>query len=563
VGFTFVCYAPAARNGFIWDDDSYITKNPTLTARSGLSLIWLDMRASPQYYPLTFSLLYLENCLWGFNPIGYHLVSILLHACNAVLVWFVLRKLAVPGSYFAAGLFALHPVEVESVAWVAEQKNTLSCLLSLAALWSYLPFQPLDGQDSTEVRRRFRWWWYGLSLGFFVLALLSKSVVATLPGVLLLLLWWKQPRLKLRDVLPLAPFFVVGAAIGLNTARLEVNHVGAHGPDFEHTPLERVLIACRAICFYAGKLIAPVKLSFFYPRWHIDPVEAGQWLPVLAVFLTLVFLFLLRRRVGKGPLTAVLCFCVILFPGLGFVNIYPTRYSFVADHFQYHASIALLALMGAVAAWPFSALQDRRLLATALALPFLAGLGLLTWSQCLVYRDANTLWTDTLAKNPKAWAAHTNLGNLLKAQGRPELAASHHLKAIELKPDELLGYLNLGETYVRAGDMQRAIETYELGLRRLADKPADRSKLETNIGSVFFTLGDMDGAIEHFRKGIVSNPQNAHAHCNLGLALAKQGQRAIAIEELRIAQRLSPGDSEIRDRLREFNSPQGADERSR
>jgi tetratricopeptide (TPR) repeat protein len=558
-----VAYLPATRNGFIWDDDSYITKNPTLTAPNGLSLIWLDLRASPQYYPLTFSLFYLENLLWGLNPAGFHLVNIALHACNAVLVWFVLRRLGVPGSYFAAGLFALHPVEVESVAWVTEQKNTLSGLLSLAALRSYLQFQPLPSERNAESPCRFRWWWYGFSLGLFVLALLAKSVVATLPGVLLLLLWWKRPRLELRDVLALAPFFIVGAALGLNTARLEVSHVGAHGPDFMRTPLDRLLIACRAICFYAGKLIAPAKLTFFYPRWHVDPSDARQWLPVLAVSPTILVLFLLRRRLGKGPLTAVLCFFVILSPGLGFVNIFPTRFSFVADHFQYHASVALIALIGAVAARPFSELPDRPLLATATAVPILFLLGSLTWSQCLVYRDSMTLWTDTLAKNPMAWAAHTNLANLLKARGRYEEALEHYMKTLELRPHDLLGYLNLGEAFFQLGDMPRAIETYERGIRCLADQPADRSKLETNMGSVYFTLGDMDRAIERFRQAIVSDPLSAHAHSNLGLALAARGQRVEAIEELRIALRLNPGDAEARNHLRRLTSPGGTDARSR
>ena len=559
VGCTFVAYLPATRNGFIWDDDAYITENPTLTAPDGLSRIWLDMRASPQYYPLTFSLFYLEKHLWGLKPSGFHLVNISLHACNALLVWLILRKLGVPGSYFAAGLFALHPVEVESVAWAAEQKNTLSGLLALAALRSYLQFQPLQDEGGTELPRRFRWWWYGFSLGLYFLALLAKSVVATLSGVLLLVLWWKQPRLRPRDVLPLAPFFVLGAALGLNTARLEVSHVGAYGPDFARTPLDRLLIACRAICFYAGKLIAPVKLTFFYPRWHVNPSDARQWLPVLAVSLTVVVLFLLRRCLGRGPLTAVLCFCVILFPGLGFTNIYPTRISFVSDHFQYHASVALLALIGVIAARSFSGRKDRKLLATAAALPVLILLGCLTWTQCLDYRDAMTLWTHTLARNPVAWVAHTNLANVLKAQGRFEEALEHYRKTIELRPNELLGYLNLGDAYFRSGDMRRTVEVYERGLRCLADKPADQSKLETNIGSVFFTLGNMDDAIARFRKAIAADPLSAHAHSNLGLALATRGQRIAAIEELRIALRLSPGESEIRNHLHRLTSPQESD----
>ena len=509
------------------------------------------MRASPQYYPLTFSVLALERRLWGLNPAGFHLVNVALHACNAVLVWFVLRRLGVPGSYFAAGLFALHPVEVETVAWVTEHKNTLSGLLALASLRAYLQFRP-PGVGDAGKPLGFQRGWYGLSLGLFVLALLAKSVVATLAGVLLLLLWWKRPRLTLRDVLPLVPFFAIGGALGLNTARLEVTHVGAHGPDFDRSPIERLLIACRAIGFYAGKLVAPVRLTFFYPRWQIDPGEVVAWLPVLAASLTIIVLFLLRRRLGKGPLTGVLCYGVILLPVLGFANVYPLRISFVADHFQYHASIAMLALIGAVAArlWRFTWLSDRPPLTAMMALPIWVLLASLTWSQCLVYRDAMTLWSDTLAKNPDAWVAHTNLANLLKAQGRVEEAIVHYRKTIELRPNELLGYLNLGDALFRLGDMPRAIETYEFGIGRLADDPAGRSKLETNIGSVYFTLGDVDGAIARFRTAIAADPRSPRAHANLGLALASRGRRAEAIEELRTALQLSPDDPEIRNQLR-------------
>jgi hypothetical protein len=478
---TFIAYSPAIRDGFIWDDDSYITNNVTLTKPNALAQVWLDPHASPQCYPVTFSFLYLERLLWGQNPTGFHLVGISLHACNAALVWFVLRRLEVPEAYLAAALFALHPVEVETVAWATEQKNTLSGLLALVSLLSYLRFQPLHGGSTPEPPRHTRYGWYGLSLGLFVLALLAKSVVATLSGVLLLLLWWKRPSLRPREVVGLAPFFAVGAVLGLNTARLEISHVGANGPDFNLTFLDRLLISSRAVCFYASKLLLPARLTFFYPRWQIDPGQPLHWIPVLTIASSIVVLYLLRHRLGRGPLTAVLCFTVILFPALGFMHIYPARQSFVADHFQYHASIALLALFGAVAA----RLCHRPLLGAGVILPILVLLGSITWSRCLVYRDAMTLWTDTLEKNPNAWVAHTNLANLFRDQGRLEKALEHHNKTIELKPNELLGYLNLGDTFLRLGDVRRAIDTYERGLSRLTDKPDDLSTLEHNIGFVW------------------------------------------------------------------------------
>ena len=229
------------------------------------------MRANCQYYPFTFSLFYLENTLWGLNPTGYHLVNVLLHACDAVLVWLILRRIGVPGSWLAAMLFALHPVQVESVAWVTEQKNTLSCLLALSSLWFYLRFQPLDRDSQAEHPGVLKWKWYALSLVLFVLALLSKSAVGTLPGVILVLTWWKRPRLELSDLLPLVPFFLLGATLGLNTARLESDLVAVRRADFMRTPIDRLLISCRALWFYVYKLVLPLNLNFIYPRWHIDP----------------------------------------------------------------------------------------------------------------------------------------------------------------------------------------------------------------------------------------------------------------------------------------------------
>jgi tetratricopeptide (TPR) repeat protein len=560
VGCTLAAYMPAMRNGFIWDDDVHITSNSTLTEPGGFSRIWLDMRANCQYYPLTFSLFYLENALWGLNPVGYHLVNVLLHACDAVLVWLILRKIGVPGSWFAAMLFALHPVEVESVAWVTEQKNTLSCLLALSSLWFYLRFRPLDRDSQSEHPGVLHWRWYGLSLALFVLALLSKSSVGTLPGVLLVLAWWKRPRLELSDLLPVVPFFVLGITLGLNTARLESDLVAVRPADFIRTPVDRLLISCRALWFYAYKLALPLNLTYVYPRWHIDPRDFRQWIPVFTLPLVIVALFLLRRRVGKGPLAAVLCYCGMLFPALGFANIYFTRFSFVSDHFQYHASIALLALFAAVVLQRSPAIRWRSPLAVVSAIPILFLLGFLTYSRCGVFRDSMTLWTDTLERNPRAWMAHANLATLLDVQGRSREALSHHVRSTELKPDDPFLYSNLGAALLRAGDIRSASTTFERGLQCPMIAPSDSAKLNNALGAARYALGDRDGAISHFRQAIVDNPLLAEAHSNLGTALASGGHSEAAITELRTALRLNPNDAQTRsflNRLMSAGSPTG------
>ncbi len=549
-GSASLAYLPALRAGFIWDDDAYVFNNPVLTAPDGLRRIWFDARSSPQYYPLTFSSFYLEHRLWGFNAVGYHVVNVVLHAAGAVLVWRVLRELGVPGSWLAAALFALHPVEVESVAWVTERKNTLSGLLALAALWAFLRARPLGRAGAMEVPRPLHWGWYGLSLGLFALALLSKSVVAMLAVVLLLLAWWKRPRLGVRELLALAPFFLLGAALGLNSARLEVEHVGARGPEFRLGPFERLTIAGRAIWFYAGKLIAPVDLSFIYPRWEVDPRRPGQWLPVLAATAIATALFLARRRLGKGPVVAALGYAAMLFPVLGFLDVYPMRYSFVADHFQYHASVVFLAAMPAAAARVFPGLAGRPRLAAIAALPVLVLLGSLTWSRCLVYRDSIRLWTDTLAKNPAAWVAHSNLGSQLAAQGRLAEAIDHYRKAIEMRPNDKSGYIKLGLAYSSAQDLPRAIAAYERGLACPVDdaevEPIRRGALENNLGTARLLIGDVDGAVEHYRRALLALPDYAEAHSNLGIVLASRGREAEAREHLRTALRLNPRDADTR-----------------
>jgi protein O-mannosyl-transferase len=328
-----LAYQPVWHAGFVWDDDNYVTKNRTLHDLSGLRQIWFDTKATPQYYPLVYTTFWVEYHVWKLNPLGYHIVNELLHALGAILLWRVLKRLELPGAWLAAAIFALHPVNVESVAWITERKNVLSGVFFFAAAWAYLRFA---GETGSQKRRR-GWWLAGLLL--FVCALLSKTAACSLPVVLLLARWWKQKRLEWGDVLPLVPFFVVGLGLGLQTAWLEKHHVGAGGAEWSASFAERWLIAGRALWFYAGKLFWPVNLTFVYPRWQLDVGIWWQWLFPAGALATVATLWFGRKKFGGGPLAAILIFASTLFPILGFLNVYYMRYSFVADHFQYFAEI--------------------------------------------------------------------------------------------------------------------------------------------------------------------------------------------------------------------------------
>ncbi len=335
---TVICYVPAMRGGFIWDDDENVTRNMVLRSWSGLAEIWTNPRSTQQYYPLTHTSFWIQYQLWDLNPFAYHLANIFLHSLNAIILWFVLRRLSVPGAWFAAAVFAVHPVHVESVAWITERKNVLSGAFYFASMLAYIRFAGLD--DLPKVPR-----YYWLALGLFVCALLGKTATATLPAALLILLWWKRDRLTLRDILPLIPLFILGIGMGLLTGHLEKHHVGAVGEEWNIPIINKILIAGRIPWFYAGKLIWPAPLIFNYPRWHINPLDIWQYIYPIGVIVLIVFLWVLRNIIGKAPLAAVLYFGATLVPALGFFNVYFMRYSYVQDHFQYLASVGVIALI--------------------------------------------------------------------------------------------------------------------------------------------------------------------------------------------------------------------------
>jgi len=513
VGVTLLAYLPALRAGFIWDDDPHVTQNELLRTWRGLADIWLKPGATPQYYPLTHTSWWVQYHLWGLAPLGYHLVNVLLHGVSAGVLWLVLRRVRVPGAWTAAAVFALHPVHVESVAWVTELKNVQSGFFYLLALLAYLRWS-LRGDAEPGGGR----WMYALLLLCFACALLSKTVTGTLPVVIALVLWWKRGRLAPGQIVALVPFAAMSVVAGSATAWMERHHVGAIGEEWALSLPERCLVAGRALCFYAAKLVWPSELAFVYTRWTLDPHAWWQWLFPLGAGTALVALAALRRQLGPAPLVAALYFVVTLGPALGFVDVYPMRYSFVADHFQYLASIGPIALLVAAA----TVTMERVLPAARRPLGgvVLASLGVLVWHQAGVYATPETLWRDTLAKTPSAWMAHNNLGLLLQNEGRLDEAAEHFREATRIRPAYPEALYNLGNALAAEGRLAEAEEQYERALA-LDDRFA---VVHNNLGNVLVMQGRVDEGKQHFRRALALNPSYADAQRNLAVAEEWRGE---------------------------------------
>jgi tetratricopeptide (TPR) repeat protein len=518
VAAVFFAYQPVWHAGFIWDDDGHVTK-PELRSLDGLARIWTQLGATQQYYPLVHSVFWVEHKVWGDSTLGYHLANILLHALSALLLARILRQLKIPGAWLAAAIFALHPVQVESVAWISELKNTLSGVCYLGAALAYLGFDRNRNGGN-----------YALALGLFVLGLLSKTVIATLPAALLVVFWWQRGKLSWKqDVRWLVPFFIAGIGAGLLTAWVERKFIGAEGSEFNFSHIERCLIAGRAIWFYLGKLFWPEDLVFIYPRWKVSQAAMWQYLYPGAALLLLGGLWWVRRR-WRWPLAGLLFFAGTLFPALGFFNVYPFIYSLVADHFQYLAGIGPIALVAACISTRFNSFSKwRSFLGLALCGTLLAVLCVLTRQQSRMYADPETLWHDTLAKNPDAWMAHNNLGHDLLQKGQLNEAIIQFQKVLEIKPEYAAAHNNLGLVYFRKGQVDEAMEHYQKALKI---RP-QYVEAHDNFGTALLQKGRVDEAVEQYQKALEIQSNYVLAHYNLGVALAQKGLLDEAIDQFR------------------------------
>lgn len=548
---TLLAYLPAMRAGFIWDDDLLVTGNRLLRSASGLRAIWFS-GAATDYTPLTLTSFWLEWRLWGGNAAGYHAVNILLHAAAACVLWRILRKLGIPGAWWGALLFAVHPVNAASVAWIAERKNTLSLLFYLLAILWYLEFNA-----------RGAGWRYGLACLAAACAFLSKGSTVILPMILIGCVWWRKGRIGRNDLLAAAPFFALAAAAALVTIHFQSRY--AETGSVSVPAAFRVVRAGEAVWFYLWKDIWPRTLCTVYPQWNIRTGSALSYLPALAAALLIVVLWLGRRRWGRAPFAAWSYFLIALLPVLGFVNIGFMDQAYVADWWQQLALIGVTSVAGA---------------ALARAAPAAAILALLlaarTWSEAAGYQSMETHCRRTLACNPGAWSARNNLGNVLLAKGKTEEAINQFQEALRLKPDEAMTHFDYGNALKTQGKLDQAAREYReavrlhpayaeahnnLGVTEGATDDAisqyllaiqyepDYGDAYHNLGFALEARGRTDEAISQYRQALAIQPDFAEAHFDLGNALMGEGRLDEAITEFREALRFKPNYGAARQNL--------------
>jgi tetratricopeptide (TPR) repeat protein len=518
---TVLVYWPSLHGGLLWDDAAHVTK-PELQSISGLSRIWFELGATQQYYPVLHSAFWLEHRLWGDSTLGYHVLNVVLHSAAACLFALILSQLSVKGVWGPAFMFALHPISVESVAWISEQKNTLSAVFYLVAALLYLRH---DNQTQNGAWRPTPA--YFISFASFVAAILCKSVTVTLPAALLVILWWERGKLSWsRDVLPLIPWFAAGIGGGLFTAWVEQRFVGAVGDDFSFSAVQRGLIAGRAILFYLGKIFWPSRLMFIYPRWEVNSSVWWQYLFPAGAVVLFTAAWLIRRK-SRAPLAALLFFGGSLFPALGFVNVYPFIFSFVADHFQYLPSMGVIALAAALC-------RNKWLQAGTIATAGI--LGILSWFNCVKYLDVETLYQTTIRENPICWMCYNNLGVIRLSQSRFPEAKDNFEAALRIRPRYPEAQYNLGTALISLGRAEEAMPH----LQKAVQLTPDYGEAMLRVGSLLLKAKRFEDAIRDIKEGERLKPNDPEAHRLLGEALRSSGQFMQAKIEAEEALRLKP-----------------------
>ncbi len=557
-------------SGWIWDDDSYVTANPLMSSESGFVDAFLP-NTTPQYYPLVFGGLWIQYAISGSDPLAYHLVNLLMHATNAALLCIVLTQLRVKHAFWIAAIFAVHPMGVETVAWVTERKNVQSMLFALASISVYLRY--LDAS-----RDRVLGTWL-VSFFLFVCALLSKTTAIFVPPCLVLALLWMHRPMNRKIVVSVAPFFIAGIASGLFTAHVERTVVGAVGDEFMLTWLERLQLAGRTAAFYVARFAFPAEQIFIYPRFTLDVRSVLDWIPFLGGVAILAWGLLQWKR-RRAPLVLTLWYGAAIFPALGFFDVWPFRYSFVADHFAYAAMPILAFLLVLLIVGVFASWRDNARIA------MLGGIVLLliplSWRATAKYDDEETLWVTTAAQNPSAWIAHNNLamiqlgyaeqrqaeGDFTGVRTAAEIALDAAQKAGALKPDEFTNAVNRSEAlrllgrhdealleadracelaplraevhWLRARLLEQMgrIDEARVSLSRCAELgkgSRDERRARLDLMRLAIAAGDTSAAIHECRVLIERTPDDADALANLGSLLAATGEFAEGRAALRRA----------------------------
>ena len=505
-----LAYTPVWQAGFIWDDDAMLTANPCIVGPLGFKEIWTTSAAD--ICPLTITTFWAEHTLWGLAPLPYHLVNVLLHGACAVMLWRVLRSLRVRGAWLGAALWALHPVQVESVAWITEMKNTesgLFFLLSILFFVRWLRANEADVQTGGV-------WDYALSLLFAALAMASKSSAVILPVVLCLCAWWIEGRWNWRNlvrVLPTLLMSVAASALSIWTQGVQLATVT--NPQLVRSWPDRVAIAGHAIWFYLGKLLWPHPLVAIYPYWEIDALQRVSYLPLLAAIIILPILLLRHEPWSRAVFFAFAYFLMALLPVLGFVDNYAFHSSLVFDHFQYLGSIGPLALASAgLARFSDFLIPKKPWLQSSLCTALLVCVGIVSWKRTWVYENQETLWTDTLRRNPNSWVAHNNIGLLRLKEEHVDEALKHFEKAAEINPNSFVCRANLGNALLKNGQPDEAVAQYQ---KAVEINPAYFA-IHYNLGVAFLRSSRLDEAITQFQEALRLNRDFGPAKVNLAHA---------------------------------------------
>ena len=527
---TILVYRPAWNGGFLWDDDSYITNNELLTAPDGLRRIWFSLDSPSQYFPLVYTTFRFEHPLWGLNPTGYHWINLVLHISNALLVWAVLARLKIPGAWLAGAIFALHPIQVESVAWITERKNVLMGFFFLLTLLAWIAF--------VDERTKRPWLFYGLALILYLLALSAKTTACTLPAALFLILWLMDQRINWKRIFQIVPFVVLGLAMGSLAIWWERYHQGTSRAIFTFlNPIERILVASRAVWFYLSKLLWPSKLTFIYPRWDIAPTHLLGYVWLLAGLIVCAVIYFLRQYLGRSVEVAAAFFVATLSPVLGFIMLYTFRYTFVADHYQYLACIGPIALVSAGLVNLADTFKKSRIVILTAALCIVTVLATLAWRQAAMYGNIETLWRTTLARNPGCWMAHNNLGIVLFEKGQLDEAIAHYRRTLQMQPSFWDADYNLGNALLGKGEVDEAILYCE---KAVAKEPNDPDA-QVALANALLQRKRIDDAIVHYQKVVAMRPDYFLARYGLGHALLEKGEPSAAIEHCRAALLIRPG----------------------
>ncbi|MGD0655003.1 MAG: tetratricopeptide repeat protein [Thermoguttaceae bacterium] len=532
----FIAYFPSLNGGFIWDDEMLITNNHLIKASDGLYRFWCTSEPF-DYWPVTNTTFWIEWRLWGMNPTGYRVTNLILHIVEALLIWLILRKLSIPGAFLAAAIFAVHPVNVESVAWIAQRKNTMAMLFFLLSIPCYLKMEVSSPPGTTSVVARPSPLFYWLSLLAFVLAMLSKGSVAVLPVLLLGIVWWQRTGSSVSkwDLVRTAPFFMV--SVVLTPVHIWFQMHGSEEAIRTAGFAERILGAGGVVWFYLYKALLPFNLSFVYPQWEIQSGNPLWWLPLLAVLAVTAVLWRYREGWSRPFLFAWGFFCMALAPVMGLTDVYFMKYSLVADHYQHIAVIAVIALAAAGwSCWHKRVRAPNRWTTSTVALIVAGTLVALTWRQSGLYRDEITLYRDTLKKNPECWLANNNLGKILAEKGQLKEAIELYHKAMRLRPDYPQAHNNLGIVLAQIGQPEKAIEHFNQALR-FDPKFAEA---HSNIGNTLRVMGQYQEAIVHFQQALRFDPKLAEAHSGMGNTLRVMGQYQEAIEHYEQCMRLRP-----------------------